>query len=137
MGRDHLRLIFLLFTVSVLASCERNAEPSSAVPTSDYRFMTAVSDEVIIDSEPTFEENLDKALEIVRTVCEEGSYSVSCAEPNIVPPMNIDRDNLVPVELQVNQMVAEKPNYIFIRCESDVNPPPTNLVEELRQNVCR
>ena len=123
-----------LFAISLLfltiAACERNAGPETSVPSSDSRFMTVVSNEVIVDSEPTLDENLDKAFEIVRAVCEGGFYSVSCASPSNVPPMDIDRDNLVPVELMVNQMAAEKPNYVFIRCDSDVKPPPVDLVDE-------
>ena len=104
-------------------------------PDSDYRFMTAVSDEVIIDSEPTLDENTFKGFEIIRAVCEGGFYSVSCASPRIVPPMEIDRENLVPVQLMVNLAAHVEPNYVFIICDSDVSPPPTELVQECHRLV--
>ncbi len=44
-------------------------------------------------------------------------------------------DEIEREELQVNQMAAEEPNYVFIRCDSDVNPPPTDLVEECHRLV--
>ena len=123
-----LLAISLLFLT--IAACERNAGSETSVPSSDSRFMTVVSNEVIVDSEPTLDENLDRAFEIVRAVCEGGFYSVSCASSSNVTPMDIDRDNLIPVQLMVNQMAVEEPNYVFIRCDSAVNPPPVDLVDE-------
>jgi hypothetical protein len=118
-----------------VTACSPEMPVESTAPDSDYRFMTAVSDEVIIDSEPTLDENTFKGFEIIRAVCEGGFYSVSCASPRIVPPMKIDRDNLVPVELMVNLAAYVDPNYVYIRCDSDVSPPPAELVQECHRLV--
>ena len=122
-----LPLVILLFIA--VASCEKDSVPSGTENSSGARCMTAVSEEMVIDSEPTMDENLDKAFDIVRSVCEGGFYSISCTSPNIVPPMKIDRENLVPVMLEVTQMAAKQPNYVFIRCDTEIDPPPTELVE--------
>ena len=107
----------------------------SATRDSDSRFMTAVSDEVIIDLELTVGGNTVEGWEIIRAVCEGGFYSVSCASPGFSPPMNIDSDNLIPVEIMVNLAAHVEPNYVFIRCDSDVRPPPTELVQECHRLV--
>ena len=113
-----------------LKSANVKIVPASFGPKTDFRHMTSVSDEVIISSESSLDDNMFKAFEIIRAVCEGGVYSVSCASTSIVPPMNIDRDNLIPVEMMVNHMTAQEPNYVFIRCDSDAKPPPSDLVEE-------
>jgi len=118
-----------------VTACTPEMPAESTSPDSDYRHMTAVSDEVIIDSEPTLDDNTFKGFEIIRAVCEGGFYSVSCASPRIVPPMNIDRDNLVPVEIMVNLAAHVEPNYVFIQCDTDVSPPPTELVQECHRLV--
>lgn len=129
------KIAFSALAIICLGACESESDSESSISEPDARFVTAVSEEVIVDSEPNLDENLDKAFEIVRAVCEGGFYSRSCASPGIVPPMNIDSDNLVPVELIVNHAAHVEPNYIFIRCDSEVSPPPTELVEECHRLV--
>ena len=129
------RTTIVALIMFALTACTSEKQAESTESESDFRQMTSVSNEVVIDSEPTLDDNLFKALEIVRAVCEGGFYSVSCASPSINPPMNIDRDNLVPVELMVNHAAHTEPGYVFIRCDSDVTPPPTDLIEECHRLV--
>jgi hypothetical protein len=130
-----LRAQTFAISALVLMGCQSESTPNSASDQSDARFMAAVAGEVVIDIDPTLEENLDRAFEIIRAVCEGGFNSVSCASPSIVPPMEIDKENLLQVELMANVMAATEPNYVSIRCDSDKHPPLSDLVEECHRLV--
>jgi len=129
------KLPVIAFALLAVTACMPEIPAESTARDSDYRFMTAVSDEVIIDLEPTVDENTFKGWEIIRDVCEGGFYSVSCASPGYVPPMKIDSENLIPVEIMVILAAHVEPNYVYIRCDSDVSPPPTELVQECQRLV--
>ena len=127
---------FITFvSLCLLAACFKDSSTDLPENASDVRFMSSVSDEIVIDTEKTLEENLDKAIEIIRDMCTEGFNSVSCANPATIPAMKFDQNRLLPVTMEANIMAAKEPNYVFIRCESEIVPAPHDLVEECHRRI--
>jgi hypothetical protein len=133
-----MKAVSILVLSLISASCGNDHGNSFAGQNSDdslplilgAEVVSARSDEILITTGPSFAENWAKARQIVRSVCEGGFYSTSCADNFPYPKMSLSKDLLLPVYISIYVHSGDSPSEVFIQCQSDEFPPPTKLVEQ-------